>query len=57
MYTSTSRKVVGKKNTKVHATRPKGGLGSHSNFAHWPKGISTSLYFCMRSFTFTVECL
>ena len=37
-YTAISRKVVGKKNIKVHATRPKGGLGIQWNFAYWPGG-------------------
>ena len=33
------RKVVEKKNTKVHVTRLKGhGLGIPWNFAHWPRG-------------------
>ena len=27
-----------KKNIKVHATRPKGGLSIHWNFAYWPRG-------------------
>ena len=36
--TAISRKVVGKKNIKVHATRPKGCLVIHWNFAYWPKG-------------------
>ena len=27
-----------KKSTKVHATRPKAGLGIHWNFAYWPRG-------------------
>ena len=56
-----------KKNIKVHATRPKGGLGIHWNFAYL--GKFTSLYFCtwricfssqeayICSFTFTVACL
>ncbi len=33
-----------KKNIKVHATRPKGGLGIHWNFAFWPRG---SLQVCI----------
>ena len=36
MYTAISRKVVKKTNIKKHATRPKGGLGIHWNFAYWP---------------------
>ena len=40
-YTAISGKVVGKKSIKVHATRPKGGMDIHWNFAYWP-----SLYFC-----------
>ena len=27
-----------KKTIKVYATRPKGGLGIHWNFAYWPRG-------------------
>ena len=47
--TATSRKVVGKKNIKVYATRPKGGLGIHWNFAYWPKG---NLQVCFGKFVF-----
>ena len=67
-YTAISRKVVGKKKTKVYATRPKGGLGIHWNFAYWPEEIYkfvflhvenlfflSGAYIC--SFTFTVACL
>ena len=70
MNTAISRKVVGIKNIKVYATRPKGGLGIHWNFAYWPKGnlqvkfvflhmenlfFLSGAYIC--SFTFTVTCL
>ena len=30
-------RLSGKKSMKVYATRPKGGLGIHSNFAYWPR--------------------
>ena len=57
-----------KKSTKVHATRPKGGLDIHWNFAHWPKGNKQVCIFAREelvfllgglicSFTFTVVCL
>ncbi len=29
---------VVEKSTKVHALRPKGGLGINLHFAYWPKG-------------------
>ena len=33
-YTAISRKVVGKKSTKVHATRPKGSMGRSKELLH-----------------------
>ena len=63
IYIAISR-LSGKKSIKVHATRPKGGLGIHSNFAYWPgvcifaRGkfvFPLRAYIC--SFTFTVACL
>ena len=30
------RERLSEKSTKVHATRPKGGLGIHQDFAYWP---------------------
>ena len=32
------RERLSEKNIKVHATRPKGGLGIYWNFAYWPRG-------------------
>ena len=55
MYTAISRKVVGKKKFKVHATKPKGGLGIHSNFAYWPRENLTSLYFCTWKICFSSQ--
>ena len=31
------RERLSEKSTKVHATRPKGGLGTHYKFAYWPR--------------------
>ena len=57
-----------KKNIKGHATRPKGGLGIHWNFAYWPGGnlqvcifargeLVSSQEAFIYSFNFTVACL
>ena len=52
MYTAISRKVVGKKNIKVYATRPKVGLGIHWNFAYWPKGNLQVCFYARGKFVF-----
>ena len=54
-YTAISRKVVGKKNIKVHATRPKGGLGIHWNFAYWPRGNLQVCIFACGKFVFPLR--
>ena len=43
-------KVVEKKNTKVHATRPKGGLGIHTGLEK-----CTTLYFEREEFVFRLR--
>ena len=54
--TAISRKVVGKKKTsKVHATRPKGGLGIHWNFAYWPRGNLQVCIFARGGFVFPLR--
>ena len=55
MYTAISRKVVGKKHIKVHATRPKGGLGIHWNFAYWPRGNLQVCIFARGEFVFPLR--
>ena len=55
VYTAISRKVVGKKNNKVHATRPKGGLGIHWNFAYWPRGNLQVCIFARGEFVFPLR--
>ena len=54
-YTAISRKVVGKKTSKVHATRPKGGLGIHWNFAYWPRGNLQVCIFARGGFVFPLR--
>ena len=41
-----------KKSIKVHATRPKGGLGIHWNFAYWPRGNLQVCIFARGKFVF-----
>ena len=53
-HTAISRKVVGK-NIKVHATRPKGGLGIHWNFAYWPRGNLQVCIFARGEFVFPLR--
>ena len=55
MYTAISRKVVGKKNLKVHSTRPKGGLGIHWNFAYWLRGNLQVCIFARGGFVFPLR--
>ena len=57
LYTAISRKVVGKKNIKLYATRPKGGLGIHWNFAYWPKGNLQVCFFARGKFVFPLRGL
>ena len=54
-YTAISRKVVEKKNIKVHATRPKGGLGIHWSFAYWPRGNLQVCIFARGEFVFPLR--
>ena len=56
LYTALSRKVVGKK-IKVYATRPKGSLGIHWNFAYWPKGNLQVWFFARGKFVFPLRGL
>ena len=56
-YTAISRKVVGEKNIKVYATRPKGGLGIHWNFAYCPKGNLQVCFFARGKFVFPLRGL
>ena len=44
-----------KKNMKVHATRPKGGLGIHWNFAYWPRGNLQVCIFARGEFVFPLR--
>ena len=44
-----------KKNIKVHATRPKGGLGIHWNFAYWPRGNLQVCIFARGEFVFPLR--
>ena len=46
-----------KKRTKAHATRPKGGLGIHSNFAYWPGGNLQVCIFARGKFVFPLRGL
>ena len=55
VYTAISRKVVGKKTIKVHATRPKGGLGMHWNFEYWPRGNLQVCIFARGEFVFPLR--
>ena len=57
VYAAISRKVVGKKNIKVYATRPKGGLGIHWNCAYWPKGNLQVCFFARGKFVFPLRGL
>ena len=41
-----------KKNIQVYATRPKGGLDIHWNFAYWPKGNLQVCFFARGKFVF-----
>ncbi len=36
----------------MHATRPKGGLGIHLNFAYWPRGNVQVRIFAREDFFF-----
>ena len=49
------RKVVEKKNTTVHVTRLKGGLGIHWNFAYWPRGNVQVCIFAREEFVFPLR--
>ena len=44
-----------KKTSKVHATRPKGGLGIHWNFAYWPRGNLQVCIFARGGFVFPLR--
>ena len=44
-----------KKNFKVHATRLKGGLGIHWNFAYWPRGNLQVCIFARGEFVFPLR--
>ena len=46
-----------KKNIKKHATRPKGGLGIHWNFAYWPGGNLQVCVFARGKFVFPLKGL
>ena len=46
-----------KKNIKVYATRPKGGLVIHWNFAYWPKGNLQVCFFAHGKFVFLLKDL
>ena len=46
-----------KKTSKVHATRPKGGLGIHWNFAYWPRGNLQVCIFARGGFVFPLRGL
>ena len=46
-----------KKSIKVHATRPKGGLGIHSNFAYWPRENLQVCIFARGKFVFPLRGL
>ena len=41
------RERLSEKSTKVHATRPKGGLGIHWNFAYLPGEMYKGLQVCI----------
>ena len=41
-----------KKSTKLHATRPKGGLGIHYNFAYWPREIYKFVFLKVKNLFF-----
>ena len=44
-----------KKSIKVHATRPKGVLGIHWNFAYWPRGNLQVCIFARGEFVFPLR--
>ena len=44
-----------KKNIKVYATRLKGGLGIHWNFAYWPKGNLQVCVFARGKFVYPLR--
>ena len=46
-----------KKNIKLYATRPKGSLGIHWNFAYWPKGNLQVCFFARGKFVFPLRGL
>ena len=46
------RERLSEKSTKVHATRPKGGLGILWNFAYWPRGNVQVCIFARGEFVF-----
>ena len=50
-------RLSGKKSIKVHATRPKGGLGIHLNFAYWPRENLQVCIFACRKFVFPLRGL
>lgn len=49
-HTAILRKVVRKKLTKMHATRPKGGLDIHWNFTYWSRGNEQVCIFICEEF-------
>ena len=49
------RERLSEKNIKVHATRPKGGLGIHWNFAYWPRGNLQVCIFARGEFVFPLR--
>ena len=47
--------MLSKKTTKVHATRPKGGVGIHWDFAYWPRGNVQVCTFARGEFGFPLR--
>ena len=49
------RERLSEKSIKVHATRPKGGLGIHWNFAYWSRGKIQVCIFAHGEFVFPLR--
>ena len=49
------RERLSEKNIKVHATRPKGGLGIQWNFAYLPRGNLQVCFFARGEFVFPLR--
>ena len=46
---------LSEKGTKVHETRPRGGLGIHWNLAHWPRRNKQVCIFARDQFVFPLR--